>query len=156
VRESGARHVILRLAWVYDTRSANFLTTMLRLAGERDEIKVVIDHTGAPTWARMVAAATAVIALQLLQRTDWRSGVYHLPAGGATTWSDYAATIFELARRHGLIERTPRVIPIPTSEYPTAATRPAHSVLSGHKVEHAFGVKLPDWRHQLELALEDY
>jgi dTDP-4-dehydrorhamnose reductase len=156
VRESGARHLILRLAWVYDTRSKNFLTTMLRLANEGREIKVVNDQTGAPTWARLVAAATASIATRILSGAKWTDGVYHLPAGGATTWHDYAQAIFELAAGHGLIQQVPQLTPITTAEYPTAAERPANSVMSGAKLEQQFDLKLPDWRKQLELALEDY
>ncbi len=152
VCESGARHIVLRLAWVYGMRGSNFLRTMLRLATERDQLRVVDDQIGAPTWSRLIAEATAQIAFTMLSRTDWKDGIYHLPAGGQTSWCGFAREIFQLTQdqRSNRID----VVPIQSAQYPTKATRPAYSVMSGDKLEQAFGVRLPDWRDQLKLALD--
>jgi dTDP-4-dehydrorhamnose reductase len=152
VRRSGARHVILRLSWVYGTRGQNFLLTMLRLGRERRALRVVDDQTGAPTWCRMVAEATALVCRDLLAGTGLASGVYHLPAGGSTSWFGFAREIFDRAADL-LPEGPPSLEPIPTEAYPTPARRPAYSVLSGAKIAAASGLALPHWREQLGLAL---
>jgi len=151
---SSERHVILRLAWVYGIRGGNFLMTMLRLAGERDTVRVVDDQIGSPSWSRMIAAATAALCHGLFHGVEIPAGIYHLPAGGTTSWHGFAAAIFELCAGR-LIERAPRLEPIATSEYPTAAARPPYSVLSGEKLRAAAGIALPDWRYQLEQAVAD-
>jgi dTDP-4-dehydrorhamnose reductase len=152
VRAAGGRHVVLRLAWVYGMRGSNFLLTMLRLAAERDELRVVADQSGAPTWCRPIAEATALVCRDLLRGEGPPSGVYHLPAGGETSWHGFAEAIFELAAARGLAKR-PKVAPIGTADYPTPARRPSYSVMSGEKLEAAAGIALPHWRAQLELAL---
>ena len=152
VRRSGARHVILRLAWVYGTRGQNFLLTMLRLGRERRALRVVDDQVGAPTWCRMIAEASALVCRDLLAGTGLASGVYHLPAGGSTSWFGFAREIFDLAGDHAP-EGRPTVEPIPTAAYPTPARRPAYSVLSGAKIAAASGIALPHWREQLRLAV---
>ncbi|TAM94145.1 MAG: dTDP-4-dehydrorhamnose reductase [Rhodanobacteraceae bacterium] len=151
LRDSGARHLIFRTAWVYAARGHNFLRTMLRLGAERDELRVVDDQTGAPTPARLIAEVTA---LAIAQWTDdaapLRDGVYHLVAAGQTSWCGFARAIFEHAQRAGLIERAPAVQAIRTSDYPTKAVRPAYSVLDTTKLRDAFGVALPDWQVGLD------
>lgn len=146
VQESGARHVILRLCWVYGARGRNFLLTILRLARERGEVRVVDDQVGCPTWCRMVAEATAIIAHRMLH-AGFRDGIYHLSAAGQTSWYGFAQRIVAL---HGVAAK---VLPISTSEYPTRAQRPAYSVLSNQKIQAEFGIALPDWETQLRLLL---
>jgi dTDP-4-dehydrorhamnose reductase len=144
------RCVILRVAWLYAMRGRNFLLTMRRLAEERDELRVVADQTGAPTWARLVAEAAAQVAYAYAVHGVGEPGVYHLPAAGATSWHGFAEAIVE---RHALAGgRRPRVVPIATHEYPTPARRPAYSVLDGAKISGAFGITLPRWERQLDLA----
>lgn len=153
LRASGAAHLIFRTAWVYAARGHNFLRTMLRLAGERDELRVVADQVGAPTPARWIADTTA----QAIER--WAAapagGVYHLVAGGQGSWFDFAGAIVAGAAERGLISRVPRMTPIATADYPTRAQRPAWSVLDCTKLKTAFGLECPDWRRGLEEVLDE-
>lgn len=142
VRASGARHLIFRTAWVYAAHGRNFLLTMLRLAKERDELRVVADQVGTPTSAMLIADTTAAI----LARPFARSGLWHLTAGGETSWHGFAAAIVEEAHAQGLIARRPAVVPIPTSAYPTPARRPAYSCLDTGALTRDFVIGLPDWR----------
>ena len=138
------RHLIFRTAWVYAAQGKNFVLTMRRLARERDELKVVNDQIGAPTSAPAIAAGVAQV-LRVLQKDPERvtsvSGIYHMTAGGETTWFEFARTI---------LADEPRVTvrPITTAEYPTPAKRPAYSVLDNAKLERVFGVTLPSWQDQ--------
>src|SRR5271155_3356798 len=170
VRNSGVDHLIFRTAWVYSTRGKNFLLTILRLATQREELRVVRDQVGAPTWSREIAGATLKALEQTCNRTDritaWseRSGTYHMTAGGETNWYEFAQAILQEAAQapdsgswlraatngKGLLVRS--VIPITTAEYPTPARRPAYSVLSNSKLKRVFGIQLPDWREQLRSA----
>lgn len=149
----GGRHVVFRTSWVYADRGRNFLLTMLRLGQEREELKVVADQHGAPTWARMIAEASAAAAVRLLANSgsddDRLAGTYHLTCAGTASWHDFASAIFE--RRPGA--RAPRVLPIDTSQYPTPAARPRNSVLSNALVADRFGIALPEWRTALSLCL---
>lgn len=147
LRESGAAHLIFRTAWVYGTRGANFLRTMLRLARERDRLTVVADQTGTPTPARLIAEATALVvhALREAGADDVRFGAYHLTANGHTTWHGFASRIVELAFNAGLIERLPEVAAITTDQFPTKAKRPTYSVLDTSRLQSTFGLALPDW-----------
>ena len=157
IAASGVRHLIFRTAWVYADRGRNFLKTMQRLARERDELRVVADQRGAPTWARLIAEATALV-LAATRRGDggWdaladRGGLYHLTAAGETTWCGFAeAIVAAMAPADGA---RARVVGIPTSDYPMPATRPAYSVLDCGRLAHAFGIRLPDWRDSLRLCL---
>lgn len=150
IRASGARHAILRTAWVYASHGKNFLLTMLRLASERDELRVVADQVGAPTPAAWIADATAA----LIRAGVAQSGTWHLTAGGATSWHGFAEAIIDHAHARGLIARKPRVVAVPTSDYPTPARRPAYSVLDTAKLRHDFGVEPPHWRDGLRRTLE--
>jgi dTDP-4-dehydrorhamnose reductase len=148
----GGEWLVLRTSWVYGLRGRNFLLTMRRLAAERDELRVVDDQRGAPTWSRIIAEATAAILAQCRAGSfglDGRSGVYHLTCAGETTWYGFARAIFELGQGH-----TPRVVPITSADYPTPARRPAYSVLDNARLRENFGITLPDWREALALALE--
>jgi len=161
VAESGAAFVILRTAWVYAPRGRNFLLTILRLAAEREELRIVGDQTGAPTLAREIAAGTMRILESRGGALGEKRGTYHLTAGGETSWRGFATAIIDEAReaqwkpdwmtavtggREFLVKR---VNAITTAEYPTPARRPAYSVLSNARVRETFGVSLPDWREQL-------
>ncbi len=157
LRASGCDHLILRTAWVYAARGHNFLHTMLRLARERDDLRVVGDQRGAPTTARLVAAATTLALGRLLARRAGERekllGTYHLCAAGQCTWFDFAGAIFARALAAGLIARAPRLVPISTTEYPTRARRPAYSALDCSKIRDAFGLHLPDWRNGLDAVI---
>jgi dTDP-4-dehydrorhamnose reductase len=164
---SGVPHLIFRTAWVYATRGRNFLLTILRLATEKEELRIVRDQFGAPTWSREIAGATVKILAQLTTQGITAStfphvsGIYHLTAGGETTWYDFACAILEEAahissevpwfaeatNRRPLIAKG--IIPIITAQYPTPASRPPCSVLSNSRLIQAFDYRLPDWRTQL-------
>lgn len=150
VRDSGARHLIFRTAWVYAAHGSNFLRTMLRLARERDELRVVADQVGAPTPAALIADVTA----QVLAQAPSRSGTWHLTATGATSWHGFAEAIVAGAHARGLLARMPRVLPIATADYPTPAARPAYSVLDCSALQRDFGIELPDWRTGLATVLD--
>ncbi|MEN1944413.1 dTDP-4-dehydrorhamnose reductase [Luteimonas sp. MJ293] len=142
IRASECQHLIFRISWVYAAYGHNFLRTMLRLAGECEELRVVHDQVGAPTPAEWIAKATAQA---IAQRGD-RSGTWHLAAGGETAWHGFAEAIFAEALRTGLIQSAPQLISVPTSDYPTPARRPASSRLDTSRFAHDFGITLPDWR----------
>lgn len=172
IQNAGGRYLILRTEWVYATSGKNFFLTILRLASEREELRIVSDQIGAPTWSREIASATAEIVLDEWQRTRGehlfgsRTGIYHMSAGGQTSWYEFACAIVEHARNrqqhpawlHAIIGERPlavkRILPIATQDYPTAARRPANSLLSNSRIKQTFGIELPDWRVQLESALE--
>ena len=149
IRASGVRHAILRTAWVYAAHGRNFLLTMLRLANERDELRVVADQIGAPTPAAWIADATA----EIVRRGVMASGTWHLVADGETSWHGFAEAIVDEAHALGLIARKPRVVAIPTADYPTPARRPAYSVLDTTRLQRDFGVAPPDWRDGLRRTL---
>lgn len=149
------RHLIFRTSWVYGARGANFLLTMRRLMRERPELKIVADQIGAPTWSRMLAEATALILSQQVSPArgadrpePW--GVYHMTNAGETSWHGFAEAIQALDDA----ESKARLLPIPSSDYPTPATRPLNSRLNNDKLARVFGVRLPDWRAALELCMK--
>ena len=150
------KHLILRTSWVYAARGANFVKTMLRLAQERDQLKVVSDQIGAPTGAELLADVTAH-AVRTLQRRPQLAGVYHLAAGGETSWHAYARFVIEHARQAGLsIKVMPEAVEaIRTSAYPTPAQRPLNSRLDTGKLQAAFGLVMPDWQAGVERALTE-
>ncbi|MFI4953904.1 MAG: dTDP-4-dehydrorhamnose reductase [Burkholderiales bacterium] len=142
IAAAGAAHLILRTSWVYGLRGQNFLLTMRRLALERDELRVVADQFGVPNWSRVLAEATATLLRGGGPALAKKSGIYHLSGRGRASWFDFARAIVDGAER-------PRVVPITTAEYPTAARRPASAVLATAKFEQTFGFALPDWREML-------
>lgn len=160
IAASGAPHLILRTSWVYGAEGGNFLRTMLALAATRDEVRVVDDQRGAPTSSRQLARATLelftrgdrarAIAPDDVARLKEASGVYHATAGGETTWFGFAQAIFAAHAERNAAFRAPRLVAIPTSEYPTPARRPANSVLSNAKLNTQLGVQLSDWRAGLD------
>jgi len=160
IQEVGVPHLIFRTSWVYGIRGKNFLLTILRLARERKELRVVDDQIGSPTWSRMVAEATAQILARIYSPfaphsspLTELSGIYHLSAGGQTSWYGFAKAIINYTSH--LTPHPLRVSPIPTNKYPTPARRPSYSVLSNAKLNDAFGIVLTDWERVLILALED-
>jgi dTDP-4-dehydrorhamnose reductase len=174
IQASGAEHLIFRTEWVYGAEGRNFLLTILRLATQREELKIVCDQVGAPTWSREIAKTTTGILLRIfghegscLSPADV-SGIYHMTAGGETTWYDFAKAILEEAQAiepstpwfaavtSGLPVTTRRVSPIPAVEYPTPARRPAYSVLSNERMAGTFSMRMPDWRAQLHSVFTDH
>jgi dTDP-4-dehydrorhamnose reductase len=156
---SGARHMIFRTAWVYASHGQNFMRTMLRLGAERDELRVVADQRGAPTSTLLIVRGT-LAALQAWNKASAgeRSkleGVYHLVAGGSTTWHGFATAIFEEAFKHGLIAKKPAVAAIGTADFPTPAKRPAYSVLDTSWFEKQFAYPLPDWQQGLSEVIAE-
>lgn len=148
IAQSGAHAVVFRTSWVYGMRGSNFLLTILRLARQRDELRIVADQFGTPNWCRTLSDATAAAVARGLPWLAERSGLYHLASGGETSWHGFAQAIIGDAPR-------PRVVPIATSEYPTPARRPAYGVLSTRKFEAVFGYRLPDWREALAACRSD-
>ncbi|MDP2835300.1 MAG: dTDP-4-dehydrorhamnose reductase [Pseudomonadota bacterium] len=149
------RHLIFRTSWVYGARGANFLLSMRRLMRERPELKIVADQVGAPTWSRMLAEATALILSQQLSPArgadrpePW--GVYHMTNAGETSWHGFAEAIQTLDGE----ESQARLLPIPSSDYPTPAKRPLNSRLNNDKLARVFGVRLPDWQQALSLCMQ--
>jgi len=173
IQSMGVPHLILRTSWVYATSGRNFLLTILRLATQREELRVVNDQIGAPTWSRMVALGTTQILAKTyspetgFSRLRELGGVYHLTAAGQTSWYDFARAILEecsdsshlgpwfTEATGGKPLAVQRVIPVSSSEFPTPARRPPYSVLSNAKLLQAFGIQLPHWRSQLHLALRE-
>lgn len=150
IRTSGALHLIFRTAWVYAAHGRNFLLTMLRLARERDELRVVADQIGSPTSAALIADVTA----EVLRRPVRQSGLWHLTTHGQTTWHGFAEAIVAGAHARGRLERRPVVIPIDTAGYPTPARRPHYSCLDSVALESTLGMRLPDWQADLEKILD--
>lgn len=155
IAASGCAYLVFRTSWVYGARGTNFLRTMLRLGAERDELSVVNDQIGAPTWSRTIADETAIALSQLLrgQREDWfrRSGVYHLTAAGLTSWAGFAQAIFD----NSMQPDKPTIKGIPTTSYPTPAARPLNSWLSNDKLSEGFGTKAPAWDKALRQCMRE-
>ena len=151
IRDSGARHAILRTAWVYAAHGRNFLRTMLRLVGERDALRVVADQVGAPTPASWIADATAA----MLRRGIDGAGTWHVVADGETSWHGFASAIMREAVAAGLLARAPSVLPIGTADYPTPARRPAYSVLDTARLQRDFGLRPPGWETGLRATLRE-
>lgn len=149
IQTSGCKHLILRTAWVYGPHGANFAKTMLRLAAERDSLRVVADQIGTPTSTQQLVRYTE----QLLSNLgDVPSGVYHATAGGQTSWHSYARFIIETARRYGATLKcsSENVAAIVTKDYPTPASRPAYSVLNLNKIQKACGFAPLSWEADVE------
>jgi len=154
IQETCAHHLIIRTAWVYGAfGKSNFVKTMLRLGAERQEIRVVADQIGSPTWAKDIAA---VIAQMIPQLTPEINGIYHYTNSGVASWYDFAVAIFEEAQQLGFPLKVERIVPITTIEYPTAARRPAYSVLACGKISAIRGTYPAHWRQRLRQMLTDY
>ncbi len=139
ILDSGADAVIIRTAWVYSSYGANFVKTMIRLMGKRDEISVISDQIGSPTYARDLAKAI----LDIVHGGKWENGIYHFSNEGTISWYDFAVAIRDLNKLDCHIES------IPTEKYPTPAKRPKYSMLDKSKIRDTFGVEVPDWEESL-------
>ena len=144
IAASGAAALTLRTSWVYARHGQNFLTTMERLARERDELRVVADQAGVPNWTRALARATARLVARGHDDLAAHAGLYHVSAGGETTWYEFARAI---------VGERARVVPITTAEYPTNARRPRYAVLDSSRFARVFGFALPDWTQSLQECL---
>lgn len=151
IEAAGGRHAILRTSWVYSAHGSNFVKTMLRLAETLDEVRVVADQQGKPTWAHEAAIAAVLAARTLIEGEDL--GVLHVAGAGETTWAVFAQEIFRMWADKG--RRTPKVVPIPASEYPTAARRPANSRLDTTRAETVLAWRPRPWRYGLAECLDE-
>ena len=156
IQASGCRHLIFRTSWVYAARGGNFAKTMLRLAQEREALSVIDDQWGAPTGADLIADVTAH-AIRQLQRQPGDQGLYHLVAGGETTWHAYASHVIAKARE--LAPERPwkvqRIAAVPTSAFPTPAQRPHNSRLNTDRLQQTFGLRLPHWQAGVDRMLQE-
>lgn len=146
IAAAGAAAITLRTSWVYGRRGQNFLLTMRRLAAERETLRIVADQVGVPNWSRSLAEATAALVVRGLPTLAACAGLFHLSGHGQASWFEFAQAIFGDAVR-------PRLVPITTAEYPTAALRPAYGVLATARFEQQFGFGLPHWRDMLQRCL---
>lgn len=153
VRTSGVRHAIVRTAWVVSAHGANFVKTMLRVADSRDTLSVVSDQRGSPTSAADLAAALATIAVRLIEDAAAPTGTFHFSNTGAVSWAGFATEIFRQSGLRG--GATADVVPIPSSDYPTPARRPANSLLSHTAIGAAYGITPRDWRDALGDILDE-
>jgi dTDP-4-dehydrorhamnose reductase len=167
VEAVGGSYLIFRTSWVYGARGKNFLKTILKLAAERPELKIVDDQVGAPTWSRDLADATRKIIEQLVTQSSSarssigealgdRRGIYHMTAAGSVSWYGFAAAILEEMKNRGLSGGTlAKLVPIASSEYPTPAARPHNSRLCNEELKNTFGVTLPQWRASLTAVMDE-
>lgn len=156
IRQSCDRHIIIRTAWVYGTHGkGNFVKTMLRLGAEREELRVVVDQVGSPTWTKDLANATTAL-VERSQTSDDVMGLYHYANSGVISWYDFAVAIFEEARSLGLPVAIKRVMPITTAEYPLPAPRPAYSSLSNRRIADTLGATPVHWRESLRAMMAEW
>ncbi len=153
IRAAGAAHLIIRTAWLYSSVGKNFLRSILRLAQERDELRVVNDQTGSPTYAAAVAEASLQMLPQVIAKgiDESKIGTFHMTCQGATTWYSFTHKIMQLADKPQV-----RVTPITSAEYPTPARRPAYSVLDNSKLARVFGITLPHWEQALKQCMMEH
>lgn len=154
VQQVDGDYLLFRLCWLYGARGHNFMLTIMRLAREREKLRVVSDQVGCPTWSRLAAETTALALQQVLAANQARSfkGLYHLCASGQTSWHAFAESILNLMPNQD--KKCRQVEPISTPEYPLPAKRPAYSVLSCEKLKRVFGLSLPLWEESLKLVLD--
>jgi len=156
IAASGCKHLIFRTSWVYAARGGNFAKTMLRLAGERERLTVIDDQHGAPTGADLIADVTAHAIRMVLQQPQL-AGLYHLVAGGETSWHGYARHVIAQARQlhPELALKVQEIAPVPTSAFPTPAQRPRNSRLATQRLQNAFGLHLPHWEQGVNRLLAE-
>ncbi len=153
---AGIPYLVLRTSWVYGVRGKNFLLTILKLAAEKPELRIVADQVGAPTWSHDIATATAKIASRWVANSyHAQSGIYHLTSSGATSWHGFAAEALRIRSLAQPAKTFARLIPIPTAEYPTPATRPKNSRLNCTRIQNIFAVQLPKWEASLAAVLRE-
>ncbi len=156
IKDAGGRHLIFRTSWVYDTEGKNFLRTMLKLAQDREVLRVVNDQFGAPTFASDLAKGAWQAVQNALAWKVFPSGTYHLCNDGETTWFHFAKAIFEEASKNGIELKIKQLDPISSSDFPTPAKRPFNSRLNTRKISEQLNVKMPDWRESLNLSMAKY
>jgi dTDP-4-dehydrorhamnose reductase len=162
VRAAGGAHLIIRTSWVYGATGANFLRSIARLARERRELRIVADQFGAPTSARLIAAAVAGIigkgrakgGAPLAERFAASGGLVNVAACGVTSWHGFAAAIVEGLKRRGVALAAENVVPIRTEDYPTKARRPANSRFDLARLSRVFGIETPPWDAALATELD--
>ena len=156
IRASGCQHLIFRTSWVYAARGGNFARTMLKLAQDRDALKVIDDQIGAPTGADLLADLSAH-AMRSVALQPQHGGTYHAVASGHTSWHGYATHVIETARARGVPIRVAleAIAAVPTSAFPTPARRPANSRLDTQKLRNTFGLQLPDWQSGVDRMLAE-
>jgi len=156
VRSGLSDHIIVRTSWLYGARGQNFVKTMLRLGAEREELKVVCDQYGCPTWSFDLAGCLTKIAERIDSGVETvPRGTYHFCGAGITTWYDFASTILDEARRR-LPSRIAGVSPVPTDSYPTAALRPRYSALDCGKIDATLGITPPPWEKSLACLMDEF
>ena len=157
IERCGGNHLILRTSWVYAARGHNFLRTVLRLAYERDELRIVADQWGAPTWAHEIANATASIVRQACREREsgnFAPGILNLTAAGATSWLGFAEAILDQAERH-IGVRENKVRPISSLDYPGPAVRPKNCRLAGDRVRARFDITMAEWKRALTRCMQN-
>lgn len=154
VAAAGGDYLIFRTSWVYDAEGSNFVNTMLRLMTEREELRIVTDQYGAPTYAPHLAAATVQALEHALGMKPFPSGIYHLCGGGETSWLQFAKTIHDLARGRGQRFAVQRLVPQMTADYPCAAKRPLNSRLDCTKAKTILHAALPSWQEGIRECIE--
>ncbi|KJZ45466.1 dTDP-4-dehydrorhamnose reductase [Pseudomonas fluorescens] len=154
IQASGCDYLIFRTSWVYGARGNNFARTMLKLATDRTELKVIADQIGAPTGADLIADVTA-IAIRQAKHDNSVCGIYHLAASGFTSWHEYATLVINMGRQSGLPLANELVTPIPTEQYPTPARRPLNSRLNTEKLRQTFSIHLPTWQSGVTRMLKE-
>ena len=158
IQATGADALILRTTWVYAARGSNFVKSILRLAAEREELNIVADQIGAPTWARLIAETTTHIVRQSMQERQnsvFKSSIYNLTSAGETSWHGFAQAIVAIATEQGVSLANKSIKPIPTTAYPLPAPRPANSRLAVTKLEQHFNLTMPHWQSALALCMAD-
>lgn len=161
IRQSGCDHLIFRTSWVYASRAQNFVKTILRLAKEREELKIVADQIGAPTWARNIADATAHAIHQAVSERSWgdfESGVFNMTSAGSVSWHGFAEAIVSAMRATPMGEtlKIQRILPIPTEAYPLPAARPKNSRLDSARLTRRFSLELPAWDVSLDRCIKEF
>ncbi len=159
IQASGCDYLIFRTSWVYASRGHNFLLTILKLAKDREELRIVSDQTGSPTSARLIAETTSLCIMQSMKEREsgiFSSDLYHLVAAENTSWHGFAEAIIDASvRMQNMTIRVKNLIGISSSDYPTPAKRPKNSRLDHRKLEDKFGVVMPDWKKSLLLCVEE-
>lgn len=155
IAQAGGKWLIFRTSWVYDAEGKNFLRTMLKLAQERETLRIVSDQMGAPTYAPHLAQATLVALRNAQETAPFPSGVYHLCSGGTTSWHGFAQAIFEEARKNGFSLKVGEVLAIRSEDFPTPARRPRNSRMDTSKARNVLGAQLPDWEEGMRECLRE-
>ena len=151
IQETGIAHLIIRTSWIYGLRGKNFLKIILRLAAEKEELSIVDDQLGSPTWCRMIAEATSLLLAMHIRQPEAKSSIYNLCSSDQTSWHGFARAI--LANTDDQNLKSTIVKPIPSDQYKTRAARPSYSVLDSRKIIKTFNLTLPSWQDSLKLAL---